>query len=122
MSGLASLASGSERYHFGMHWNGGETYNVIGYLGKGAFANVYQLATKLEGSIYAVKELEKRNLIKNGTMNFKVHSELEIMKNLRHVSGDFPEACILIILTLCLSSLTSSSMSVIMTQYDISIL
>ena len=44
---------------FGMHWSGGEKYNVVGRIGKGAFATVFELATKAEGQLYAAKELEK---------------------------------------------------------------
>ena len=82
----SNVTAASERYRFGMHWNGGEVYNVVGVVGSGAFAVVYQLATKSEGKVYAVKELEKRRFMKNGILDHKVDNELKIMKDLCHVS------------------------------------
>lgn len=69
-----------------MHWNGGEKYNVAGYIGKGAFAMVYKLATIDSGKVFAVKELEKRKFMKNGILDHKVNNELKIIRKLRHVS------------------------------------
>lgn len=69
-----------------MEWNGGDDYNVVGYIGKGAFASVYKLATKRDGDLYAVKQIEKRHFMKNGILDQKVHNELLIMKRLQHVS------------------------------------
>ena len=69
---------------FGMHWSGGEKYNVIGRVGKGAFATVFQLATKSEGQVYAAKELEKRKFIKNGVLDRKLDNEMQIMKSVSH--------------------------------------
>ena len=80
------LTAGSAKYHFGMHWSGGEKYNVVGWVGKGSFAMVYLLATKQHGETYAVKELEKRRFIKNGILNQKLDNEIQIMKDLIHVS------------------------------------
>ncbi|KAF2806044.1 Pkinase-domain-containing protein [Mytilinidion resinicola] len=77
-------ASGQGRTTFGMYWNGGEKYNVVGLLGKGAFATVYQLATKNEGHAIAAKELEKKAIMKNGQMDQKIDNEMRIMKELRH--------------------------------------
>lgn len=71
-------------FTFGMHWNGGSEYNVIGCLGKGAFATVYKLATKRDGLVYAAKELDKRRFLKNGILDMKFDNEIQIMKNLRH--------------------------------------
>lgn len=87
VNSAALIASGSSQYHFGMHWNGGDTYNVVGYIGKGAFAMVYKLATKRDGEVFAVKQLEKRKFIKNGILDHKVNNELRIIKHLRHVSS-----------------------------------
>lgn len=56
----------------------------IGQLGKGAFATVYQLATKMEGKLLAAKELEKRRFMKNGQLDKKIDNEMKIMKDLRH--------------------------------------
>lgn len=69
---------------FGMHWSGGERYNVVGYIGKGAFAMVYQLATKSDGQLFAAKELEKRRFMKNGLLDRKIDNELQIMKAISH--------------------------------------
>ncbi len=69
---------------YGNHWNGGALYNFTGLLGKGAFALVYRIQTKKEGDLYAAKELDKRRFIKNGVLDLKFDSELNIMKNLKH--------------------------------------
>ncbi|KAF2723109.1 Pkinase-domain-containing protein [Polychaeton citri CBS 116435] len=68
----------------GMHWSGGDKYNVVGRIGKGAFAMVYQLATKSDGQLYAAKELEKRRFIKNGVIDRKLDNEMQIMKSVSH--------------------------------------
>lgn len=80
------LGAASSKNSYGMHWNGGEKYNVAGYVGKGAFAMVYKLATIDNGKVYAVKELEKRKFMKNGVLDHKVNNELKIIRKLRHVS------------------------------------
>jgi serine/threonine protein kinase len=67
-----------------MKWDGGEKYNIIGELGKGAFATVYQLATKMDGKILAAKELEKRRFMKNGLLDKKIDNEMKIMASLQH--------------------------------------
>lgn len=69
---------------WGMKWNGGERYNVVGHLGKGAFATVYRLATKDHGQLYAAKELEKRRFMKNGVLDRKLDNELQIMRTIDH--------------------------------------
>lgn len=75
------LASGNP---FGMHWNGGDDYNVVSLLGKGAFATVYQLASKMNGELFAAKELEKKRFIKNGQLDQRLDNEMQIMKDLGH--------------------------------------
>ena len=70
--------------NYGMHWNGGSEYNVVGHLGKGAFATVYKLATKNDGKVFAAKELDKRRFMKNGILDLKVDNEMKIMSSLRH--------------------------------------
>jgi serine/threonine protein kinase len=55
-----------------------------GQLGKGAFATVYRIATKMEGKLLAAKELEKRRFIKNGQLDKKIDNEMRIMQSLRH--------------------------------------
>ena len=68
----------------GMQWSGGDKYNVVGLIGKGAFATVYQLATKSEGQLFAAKELEKRRFMKNGVIDRKLDNEMQIMKSISH--------------------------------------
>lgn len=69
-----------------MTWNGGDTYNVIGHAGKGAFANVFKLSTKQDGELFAAKELDKRRFIKDGILDRKAHNEIDVMKQIKHVS------------------------------------
>ncbi|KAI9819613.1 MAG: hypothetical protein M1827_007063 [Pycnora praestabilis] len=76
--------SASTRGNHGMVWSGGPLYNVVGYLGKGAFANVFTLATKDKGEKFAAKELQKRSLMRNGIMDLKIDNEMRIMKRLKH--------------------------------------
>jgi len=71
---------------WGMRWNGGAKYNVVGHLGKGAFATVYRLATKSQGEYFAAKELEKRRFVKNGVLDRKLDNELQIMKSTNHAN------------------------------------
>lgn len=80
----ASLSGQLMHNTHGMHWSGGELYNVVGLIGKGAFATVYQLATKSEGQLFAAKELEKRRFMKNGVMDRKLDNEMQIMKTTDH--------------------------------------
>jgi serine/threonine protein kinase len=67
-----------------MKWDGGANYNIVGMLGKGAFATVHQIATKMDGRLLAAKELEKRRFMKNGLLDKKIDNEMKIMENLRH--------------------------------------
>jgi serine/threonine protein kinase len=67
-----------------MKWDGGVKYSIIGMLGKGAFATVHQLATKMDGRLLAAKELEKRRFMKNGFLDKKIDNEMKIMQGLRH--------------------------------------
>ncbi|KAF2836542.1 Pkinase-domain-containing protein [Patellaria atrata CBS 101060] len=71
-------------YSHGMHWNGGDQYNVVGLLGKGAFAIVYQIAHAMDGRLLAAKELEKRRFIKNGQLDQRLDNEMRIMQALSH--------------------------------------
>jgi serine/threonine protein kinase len=57
---------------------------LTGELGKGAFATVYKIATKMNGTVLAAKELEKRRFMKDGRLDKKVENELSIMRNLKH--------------------------------------
>ena len=81
---LKLLPSTAIGHTYGMHWNGGPTYNVTGLLGTGAFAVVYRLTTKDTGKAYAAKELDKRRFMKNGILDIKFDNELKIMKRLQH--------------------------------------
>ena len=67
-------------------WRGGSKYNMVGLAGKGAFANVYKITDKYDGTLYAAKELEKRRFMKNGVLDQKVDMEIKIMRKINHVS------------------------------------
>jgi hypothetical protein len=67
-------------------WRGGAKYNMVGLAGKGAFANVYKITDKYDGTPYAAKELEKRRFMKNGVLDQKIDMEIKIMKKINHVS------------------------------------
>ena len=67
-------------------WRGGAKYNKSRVIGKGAFATVYMISAKYDGTIYAAKELEKRRFVKNGILDQKVDQEMRIMSSIRHVS------------------------------------
>ena len=80
------LAAATGTYNHGASWNGGTKYNIIDYIGKGAFAMVYKISTRSDGEVYAAKQIEKRRFIKDGHLGSKVHHEIIIMERLRHVS------------------------------------
>ena len=65
-------------------WDGAGKYNIIGCLGKGAFAVVYQVADVYSGEVYAAKELEKRRFVKDGVLDARLDNEMQIMKGLSH--------------------------------------
>lgn len=67
-------------------WKGGDRYNMVSTIGKGAFAVVYKVLDKFHGVPYAAKELEKRRFIKNGILDAKVDNEMNIMRKIQHVS------------------------------------
>jgi serine/threonine protein kinase len=67
-------------------WRGGAKYNKSRVIGKGAFATVYMITAKYDGTVYAAKELEKRRFVKNGILDQKVDQEMRIMSSIRHVS------------------------------------
>jgi len=69
-------------------WKGGLKYNKIRVIGKGAFATVYLLTAKYDGTRFAAKEVEKRRFMKNGILDQKVDMEMKIMKKIHHVSCD----------------------------------
>lgn len=74
-----------KKFNHGMEWSGGDRFNVVGHIGRGAFANVFKLATKRDGEYYAAKQIEKRHFMKNNTVDSKIHNEIDIMKRLCHV-------------------------------------
>ena len=78
------LAAATADFNHGFGWNGGEKYNVVSYIGKGAFAMVCKLSAKHNGEVYACKQIEKRRFIKDGVLNHKVHNEILVMKDLQH--------------------------------------
>lgn len=82
--GLTANFASVRQNSFGNHWDGGQIYNFTGLLGKGAFATVYRVQTKNEGTIYAAKEIDKRRFIKNGILDIKFDNELQIMQRLKH--------------------------------------
>ncbi|KAH8176090.1 protein kinase domain-containing protein [Sarocladium implicatum] len=65
-------------------WTGSGKYNRIGNIGKGAFAVVYKVASKYDGTPYAAKELEKQRFIRNGVLDQKVENEMKIMQCINH--------------------------------------
>ena len=71
-------------FNQGMHWNGAPNYRVLKLIGRGAFANVYQLATLSEGELFAVKEIDLKRVIKEGLLGQEANKELAIMKKLSH--------------------------------------
>ena len=86
-----TFAASTTPFQHGMNWNGGDTYNVVAHIGKGAFANVYKLSTKANGDVVAAKEIEKRKYLKEGILDHKVHNEIEIMQKINHVR--LPYSC-----------------------------
>ncbi|KAI0484918.1 Pkinase-domain-containing protein [Xylariaceae sp. FL0804] len=65
-------------------WRGGEKYARVHQIGKGAFATVYKVTSKYDGSPYAAKELDKRKFMKNGVLDQKVENEMKIMQKVQH--------------------------------------
>jgi serine/threonine protein kinase len=80
--GPSNLVLTSNR--FGMKWDGGPKYKVTNFLGRGAFANVYQLTTCYDGDLFAVKELEKKRFVKDNVLDRRLVNELNIMKAVTH--------------------------------------
>ena len=68
-------------------WRGGDKYNRVCVLGKGAFATVHKVTAKFNGLPYAAKEIEKRKFAKNGVVDQKVENEMRIMQAVKHVGG-----------------------------------
>ena len=82
----SSIAAATGQNHYGMRWNGGEKYNIVGHIGAGAFATVYKISTVQQGEVYACKQIEKRRYVKDGQPGEKMHNEIKIMERLSHVS------------------------------------
>jgi len=72
------------RQDYGMAWSGGDQYMCTGKLGKGAFADVYLIATRRDGELFAAKELEKKRFMRHGVLDKRLASEIDIMQQLRH--------------------------------------
>ncbi|KAF2674462.1 kinase-like protein [Microthyrium microscopicum] len=83
-TGNSSRAPYIQTNRFGMVWDGSPDYRVSGFLGKGAFANVYHLTTCMDGRVLAVKELEKRRFIKDGVLDRRLSNEIQIMRAIKH--------------------------------------
>ena len=66
-------------------WRGGNKYNKVGVIGKGAFAVVYKMTAKFDGVPFAAKEIEKRRFMKNGIVDQKLETEMKIMQKIKHV-------------------------------------
>ncbi|KAI4600182.1 hypothetical protein KJ359_001285 [Pestalotiopsis sp. 9143b] len=71
-------------YHHPREFRGGEKYNRVTVIGKGAFATVYKVTSKFTGNPYAAKELDKRKFMKNGVLDQKVENEMKIMQKVSH--------------------------------------
>lgn len=84
LRGITAKFASVRQNSLGNHWDGGNIYNFTGLLGKGAFAMVYRVQTKNDGTIYAAKEIDKRRFIKNGILDVKFDNELQIMQRLKH--------------------------------------
>ena len=82
---LLAAATGANVH--GLQWNGGLKYNVVGFVGAGAFASVYKLSSKRDGVVFAVKQLDKAALLRSGgSLADKLYNELNVIKGLSHVS------------------------------------
>ncbi len=80
---LAAATAGNVH---GLNWSGGAKYNVVSFIGAGAFANVFKLSSKKDGLVFAVKQLDKKQLRKEKSLSSKMYNELNVIKGLRHVS------------------------------------
>ncbi|KAI0430990.1 hypothetical protein F5Y09DRAFT_306361 [Xylaria sp. FL1042] len=65
-------------------WRGGQRYARVGVIGKGAFATVHKVTSRVDGAPYAAKELDKRKFMKNGILDQKVENEMKIMQKVKH--------------------------------------
>ncbi|KAL6720794.1 Protein kinase protein rad53 [Lecanora helva] len=68
----------------GLHWNGGEKYNVVGHIGAGSFATVCKLSSKRDGEVFACKQLQKARVLRDNLLSKKFNTELELMMAARH--------------------------------------
>lgn len=82
----STLITGVGGNNFGLNWNGGGKYNIVGKIGSGTFATVYRVSSKRDGEVYAAKHLEKQRAFKDGMIDRKFYNELNIMKRTHHVS------------------------------------
>ncbi|TRX98212.1 hypothetical protein FHL15_000857 [Xylaria flabelliformis] len=89
LNNQVAKAQSLQRHRLPREWRGSDKYARVGVVGKGAFATVYQVTSKYDGSPYAAKELDKRNFIKNGVMDQKVENEMKIMQRVQHYIEHF---------------------------------
>lgn len=80
------LSLGSNISRRSRQWKGGDKYNLVRKIGQGAFATVYKITQKNDGTAFAAKELDKRKFIKDGEMDPKLGNEMKIMMRIHHVS------------------------------------
>ncbi|KAK6072538.1 Serine/threonine-protein kinase RAD53 [Seiridium cupressi] len=81
---VTQAASEAPDFRHPQEFRGGERYNRVGVVGKGAFATVYKVTDKYTGTPYAAKELDKRKFMKNGVLDQKVENEMKIMQRVSH--------------------------------------
>lgn len=74
-------------------WYGSHKYSKTGTIGKGAFATVYKVTSRFDGTPFAAKELDKRRFMKNGQLDQKVENEMRIMQRVSHVRPSLSILC-----------------------------
>jgi serine/threonine protein kinase len=58
-------------------------YTIIKQIGEGAFANVFLAKHKQSQDLFAVKVLDKRQLLGNGQLRY-AYSEIDILERVKH--------------------------------------
>jgi serine/threonine protein kinase len=74
----------SQAFRGAIHGKDKQRYNIVGSLGKGAFATVHQVARAIDGNFFAAKELDKARFMKHGQLDQRLDNEMKIMQDLRH--------------------------------------
>lgn len=86
------------RSHRQRTWHGGEKYNKQEILGQGAYATVFKVTTKTDGTVYAAKEIDKEKFQRSdGSMSTeelmsKITNEMNIMRKIKHASTMYTSA------------------------------